>query len=346
MNRLQPALTCLVIVTGLVTLLASSLTDEDEDEPAVPVTVNYTLQTAGTGLSRALETRRGIASGMQLTGSYDANSGDGLSLDRSIVNFDATSGFSLQIVPSGDEVLTGTAMIDITSTIDYGLDRDPTVGRFSSDFDGTTTVVDVTSSGVDLLVGDATQAVSLSWSDFEAREDDADANLDERMASAAYNMLSAILRAVVAIENMVSDVESDRDMLESIGVVSTVDGLDVDCDNRQTDDGDSPMARLTWTFDATGTGQGELGAGDSFVAEYRNCRDSRTDRFLDGTVLFSDYFPDRGAGLRMLEVTAEISQLFNSEVAVADFDTVASAASPLYDGFLTLDYVEVNRSTL
>ena len=345
MNRLRFLLTGLVVATGLVTLLASSLTDEEEDEPAVPVTVDYTLQTPESGLSRALETRRAIASGVRLAGSYDANSGDGLTLDRSIVNLDATGGFSLQIVPSGDELLTGTAMIDVGSPIDFGLDRNPTTGRYSSDFDGTTTVVDVTSSGVDLLVGDATQPVSVSWSDFEAREDDADADLDERMASAAYNMLSAILRATVAVEDIVADVERERGMLESIGVVSTVDGLDVSCDNSATDGGDPAMARLTWTFDATGTGQGELGVNDSFVAEYRNCLDSRTSRFLDGTVLFSNYDPDRGAGLRTLAVTAELSQLFNSEDAVADFDTVASVASPLYDGFLTLDYVEATRST-
>ncbi len=340
MRKLRHVPLALVMAAGLLTLLASSLEEEDIILPPVPVTVEYRLETP-TSFKREQDSRDGTVTALVLTGDYrNANSGDGLSLNRTVVRLDTGGSFTLAIDATGNEMLEGTSEIDISSTLDFSLQRNPTGGGFESLFGNTRTIVEVlSSSNVNVIVGDD-DGLPLTWSAFVASEGEPADDLNVRMASAAYNMLSSILRAVLVIEDIVSDIETESSMLESMGSGTL---LTLECENRSTDEGDPPSASLKWIDDTTGAGQGDVGIDDSFEAFYTNCRDSVRNRFLDGRVELSDYLPDRGSGLRRLGVSAGLFDLFNSVDAVTEGITEPTVESPRYTGELTLDYREMDQ---
>lgn len=328
-----------IITLGLATLLGSELEERSPRLPPVPATVSFTVAGPGQGLARELATRTDRLDSLRLVGRYAADLGQRLTLTRTSVTFDAGSSFTLTVIPSdASELLDGAAEIDITEALDVGLARDPTDGQFTSQFDGTTTVVTASASGVDIEIGDAATATSLSWRDFSALAADDGAALDERMASAAYNMLRVVLRALRLAEDAIDDVEDNKGMLESMNLNTQ---LELPCDNG-SDDGNGESG-LIWRRDATGDGQGTIGRGDDFEARYDNCLRAARSRFLDGEIDIRDYLPQTGSAPRSLGADIEFGSLFVAENPV-DFATTPSASTPRYDGQIDISYVEAADS--
>lgn len=332
-------LLALVWLAGLITIVASSLTDEDPADPPVPVTVDFTIASLETPLSREVETRRVEIDDMLMGGRYDSTQGATLTLDRSSIELNNTSRFTVTVVAkTTDELLQGTADFDVTAPLDVGLDRNPTAGQFSTLFDGTTTLVSVTGSGVDTIIGDSMTTESYSWSDFSALEDDNDAALDLRMASAAYNMIEVVLRATLLLEDIITDVEDNKTVLEGMNLNQS---LALACDNAAADgDGESV---LFWTTDASGTGAGSIGDGDAFEARYENCRDTGRSHFLEGSVLLENYDPAGDTGFSIFNIDGDLRALFLADAQI-DLSTTPADASPRYNGTLFLFYVELEQT--
>ncbi|NND61432.1 MAG: hypothetical protein HKN49_14335 [Gammaproteobacteria bacterium] len=323
-----------VSLVGVVTLLASSITEEDGTiDPPVAVTVNYTV-TASTGVSREIDIRTDTLQTLTLSGSYSGFSGDGLTLDRASVTFAPSSEFDLSFTSkSADETLSGTTVIDVTDTIDFSLDTNPLSGQYVSDFDGTTTVVTIATDGVGIAVGSAA-AVDYTWAEFDALGNDTSVADDIRAAALALDMLDALVRALYFAELVITDVEANRTVLEGSNLNTPVA---IDCDNDATQG--TGQASLSWTSDASGDDQGVIGRDDSFRGRYRNCYVSERLRFIEGDIDISDYIPDRGDGLRRLGATVDLSDLFVAEGEI-DFNTPVAVDSPRLDGRFQLSYVE------
>ncbi|MDH3589184.1 MAG: hypothetical protein OEQ74_07260 [Gammaproteobacteria bacterium] len=338
MNVGKFAAMTLIWIAGVMTIIASSSTDDDEPVLAVPVTVDFTLTTLAVPLKRELETRTAELDTLSLHGSYSANQGDKLTLDRSSITLDTGSEFQITITAeTTEELLAGAADIAVSAAFDIGIGHNPVAGRFSSLFGGTTTVVTVTSGGVDVVIGGATTADFHSWSDFEDREDDENADLNLRMASAAYNMFDVVLRATLLAEDIIDDVEDNKETLE--GMFNSA--LTLTCNNT-ADEGEG-QSRLLWTADASGSGADLIGQGDAFEARYVNCRDANLDRILDGNMALANYNPDNDTGFSIFGIDATLFELFFSETPV-DIDTVIDATSPRYSGTLRLSYTETADS--
>lgn len=326
----------LVVTAGILTLLGSELEEREPSAPPVPVTVAFALTGPAVGLARELETRTATLGNLQLRGDYASQQGNRLSLNRTRVSLDPGSSFGIAVrAKSSSELLEGTAAIEIVDLFDIGVTRAPTTGQFTSDFDGTTTIVTATAAGAEVLVGDATAPAVFSWERFAGLADDAGAGLDVRMASAAFTMMRAVLRAVLLAEDLIDDIENNRTELEGIGVGTP---LTLDCTNT-TEDGDGE-SRLFWRRDAVGTGQGSVGIGDDFEARYENCRRARSRRFLEGEIFADDYVPQTGSGLRSFGIDLDLRSLFDAE-AMIDLDTTPSTSAPRYTGELSLSYTEI-----
>ncbi|MDH3645414.1 MAG: hypothetical protein OER80_01440 [Gammaproteobacteria bacterium] len=334
MNVSKPLGLGLIWAVGIITIIASSFQDEETVTPPVPVTVSYLLSSLTTPLARELETRSAELTVLSLSGSYNANQGDRLTLERNSIELDTNSGFVATVTPKTmDELLDGQTAFEVTVALDVGLGHNPVAGQFSSLFSGTTTLVTVTASGVDVAVG-AAAPESFGWSTFVAIEDDTNATLDMRMASAAYNMIEVVLRATQLAEDIVADIEANKASLEGMNIGTT---LALTCDNT-TDEGDG-QSRLLWTIDAAGTGQGVIGDNDAFEARYGDCRDATRSRYLDGEVLLDSYDPADIAELSIFAVNVDLRSLFVSET-LTDIDTTPSASSPRFNGQLALSYTE------
>lgn len=335
MTRTERLRVAIVVALGIATLLGSELEERTPSPPPVAATVSFTIDGPSPGFARELATRTDRLDGLRLIGTYASTLGDRLTLTRTTVTFDPGSGFTLTVIPSdADELLDGAADIDITEALDIGLTRDPTGGQLTSQYDGTTTVVTATTSGVDVEIGDAVTATSYSWADFVALADDDSAALDERMASAAFSMLRVVLRALRLAEDVIDDVEDNRDMLEAMNLNTQ---LEVPCDNG-TEDGTGESG-LIWRRDATGDGQGTIGRGDDFEARYDNCLRAARSRFLDDEIDIRNYLPASGTAPRSFGADIEFGSLFVAEDPV-DFSTTPSATAPRYDGPIDILYVE------
>ncbi|MBT8136641.1 MAG: hypothetical protein KJO54_06480, partial [Gammaproteobacteria bacterium] len=261
-----------------------------------------------------------------------------LTLDRSFVELNNTSRFTLNVTAkTTDELLEGTADFNVTAPLDVGLDRNPTAGQFSTLFDGTTTLVSVTANGVETIVGDSMTTDSYSWSDFAALEDDNDAALDLRMASAAYNMIEVVLRTSLLLEDIITDVEDNKTVLEGMNLNQS---LALTCDNTAADGNGESV--LFWTTDASGSGAGSIGDGDAFEARYENCRDSSRSHFLEGSVLLENYDPAGDTGFSIFSIDGDLRALFLADAEI-DLGTTPADASPRYNGTLFLFYVELEQ---
>lgn len=325
-----------MVALGIATLLGSQLEEREPSAPPIPVTVDFSLTGPASGLSRETDTRTATLAALDIRGDYPSQRSNRLSLTRTRVTFDAGSSFDLEILPqTTSERLQGTAAIELSQRLDLGVARDPTTGQFTSLFEGTTTLVNATASGAEVLVGDAAAPDTFTWQAFSAVADDNDAVADLRMASSAFNMMRVVLRAVRIAEDLIDDIENNRTTLEGMGVGSP---LTLGCDNG-TDDG-TGESRLFWRRDAVGSGQGSIGIGDDFEARYENCRRANRDRFLEGVLLASGYVPQTGTGLRSLGMDLDFRSLFDAETMI-DIDTTASGTAPRYDGQISLSFTEI-----
>lgn len=334
MNTTRLITLAVIVAAGLVTLFGSSLEERTPRPPPVPVTVDYALSGPSAGLSRETGTLTARLDNLDMGGSYASEQGQVMTLDRTALEFASGSSFSVTVIPKDDELLEGTAAIEITAPIDIGLSTNPVDGQFTSLFDGTSTVVTVVGGGVDVITGSAVSPQRYNWSEFRAFGGDDSAPPDTRMAATALNMLRVVLRAALLAEDLLDDVETHRVTLEGMNVGSS---LEIDCDNTATDG--ASEARLIWTSDAVGAGQGSIGSGDDFEARYRNCLRSNRGRFLEGDIIADNYSPAVGDGLRSFGINADLRNLFVAESTV-NVDTTPSDTAPRYDGQLTLRYQE------
>lgn len=335
----HPDLRLLMLLSmGWLSILASSLVEEEAEQPAVPVTVDFTLSSDDDGFGYDIDTRTDNVSNLVLSGSYEAFIGDALSLDRATIVFDMGSRFDLGVSPkTNPETLDASAVIEISSALAYRLGSTATAGVLTSTYDGTTTTIMVVSGGVELNIGaGATQL--FSWAAFDDLADDTDADVDARIVAIAYQRLADLVRAVLIAEDITRDIEDNRGMLEDSNLNIP---LELVCDNVAFD-GDG-QSSLLWTVDAPGSGSGMVGSGDSFQARYRNCLRTGRDRYLEGNIDLRGYIPDRGDGLNTLSGEAEFSTVLIAEDMI-DFNTTVSPQSPQVDGTLTFTYMETEAN--
>lgn len=328
----------LLWIIGIATIIGSSLEEERPPPlPPVPVTVQFSL-VAPSGLERKLETRTDDINGLTLLGIYSANQGEQLTLDRSTLALAVTSGFTVLTTADvgTDELLMGESFIVITALFDASLTGNPDSGRFTSDFAETTTTVTVTSSGVDALVEGSAGAVSYNWSEFESAEDDETLSLDLRMASAAYNILDAILVTARTTENLLYSIDDNKSMIEAMNLDSP---LSLSCDNTAT----NASLELRWTLDPAGSGQGTVSVGDEFEAEYSNCQTASLGVYLDGRILLDNYDPDENGSLETVGIIGDLNPLYLSDAAINSSPTPGSV-TPRLKGKLSISLQELSDS--
>lgn len=321
----------LIWAVGIATIVGSQL-QEDKPPPAppVPVTVQYDL--TADSLARDVGVRTSEVSDVLLSGNYSANQGNTLTLDRDSVVLDTSSKFTITITESSDDLPVDSAsLIEVADGIDLGL-ANPESGRFTSLFSGTTTSVTFTASGVDVLIEqpDATTD-QYSLTEFESAEDDNDATVDLRMASAAYNMFNVVLRTAILMEDIIDDIEANKTTLEAMGTGSP---LTLSCDNTTTS---GVTHTLEWRTDATDSGQGTIGALDAFEVVYTNCENRSRGYFLRGTIPLNRYNPADEGVLSTLGIHADLSLLYISDT---DNPTTPGSDSPRLNGELSLIYSE------
>lgn len=334
MNTRNASLLAIVVTAGILSALGSSLEERPPRAPPVPVDVEYAMSGPVDGLSRERETLLATVGLLDLSGSYRSTQGSRLSLDRTAIEIDSGSRFDLTITPKADDPLEGTTQIEISAPLDIGLATNPVAGQYTSLYDGTSTVITVAGNGVDVLTGSAASPERFGWDAFRALESDTAAPQHTRIASSALNMLRVLLRAALLAEDMIDDVEANRTVLEGMNVGSA---LELTCNNGSGDG--AAERRLIWTGDATGPGQGSIGAGDNFESIYRNCLRTARSRFLDGNMIARRYIPATGSGLHTFGIDMDLRNLFVSETMI-DIATRPSDTTPRLDGEFTLRYSE------
>jgi hypothetical protein len=183
----------------------------------------------------------------------------------------------------------------------------------------------------------------MSWGDFRDAADDADEDDDVRLASEAFNTITNVVELALLGEAVMNAIEDNRDVLEGMGLDEP---LSLDCDNAATEDGLGESV-LLWRVDASGSGEGDIGDGDSLEARYENCLtilNLRVSRFAEGTILIDDYRPARGDAPRTRGAQFDFSTLTVSEEQIT-ITTVPDPASPRVDGGLELLYQETIEPT-
>ncbi len=330
------SLLALLWTVGILTILASSLEEEGPpSNPPTPTVVDYSLTSLASPLTQDIDTRTVTLDDLILSGEYSANQGDKLTLDR-VITLDANSRYKITVTATDpDELLDGTADVEIAAALDVGLGHDPAAGQLTTLLDGTTTVVTVNGGGVDVVTGDSPTADFFSFDDFAAKEDDNDATVDLRMAAAAWNIIDVVLRATLLAESIIDDVESNKTTLEGMNLDSD---LALTCDNTAAEREGRYI--LFWTGDAAGSGAGTIGDGDAFEARFENCRNLDRERYRDGTVALDGYNPDDSDGFSIFGVEVEMTELFLAEGEVDDLLTTPTAESPRINGELFLFYIE------
>ena len=333
-----------VAVAGVISIVASSMFEEDQNDRNSPTTVDWTLSSLAAPIVRDRGDRTVTITKLLLAGSYDAEVGDDLTLDRDRTPIDATSGFDLELVADDpDQGLSGSLEMDVLARINFGLDEDPTTGQFSIIADGTTTLVTAQTDPNEVLVETGGgSGRRMSWGDFRDAADDENEDQDLRLASEAFNTISDVIELALLGEVVIGSTEDNRRELEGMGLDEP---LSLTCDNVATDGlGESV---LLWRVDAAGSGEGEIGDGDSLEARYENCLSNlnlRVSRFSEGTIVIDDYQPARGDAPRTLGAQFDFGTLTVSESQIT-ITTVPDPASPRVDGGLGLLYQETVEPT-
>jgi hypothetical protein len=327
-----------VIVTGVCTLLASS-TFEDKP-PDQTTSVDWLLGSLPAPLVRDRGDRTATITNLRIAGTYEATTGDDLTLDRDRTPIDTTSGFDMELVaddPEDDHALSGSLQMRVLAELDFGLDEDPTTGQFSIVADGTTTLVTAqTDPNVAVVVTGGGTTQNLEWGDFRGAADDDQADHQLRLASEAFNTISEIVKLARLGESLISETEDNRDTLENMGLDAP---LNLTCDSSGVVGQSQGESVLIWRIDAAGSDQGSIGNGDSLEARFENCFNSASDRFLDGTIVMDDYQPPRGDAPRTLGLDLDLATFFFAEAEVT-ITTVPDKSSPRVDGGLEILYDE------
>ncbi len=318
-----------LVFAGVWTLLASSTFEESAPDPQAEV--SFTLTT----LLAPLVVDDGIAltttTDLRVAGSYQADAGDPLTLQRDGLAVDTTSGFNLEVdAEDPDDTLTGNPAVDVTFPLRIDRDGEASQGQLAVD-DGTTTLVTVRDGGggVDVQTGTGPTRF-FDWQDFRDAAADTDVAEDARIAAFAYAQLPRVLRLSGIAEELVNAIVENERMLEGMNLNQP---LSLTCDRTGGE------RVLFWRTDAPGSGEGEIGAGDGFETRFDNCFDSRLQRYVDGTITLEDYDPEDGDGPRTLGGDFTFSALFVAEDEV-DLTTVPSPTAPRLSGTLSLAYDE------
>jgi hypothetical protein len=325
-----------IAATGIWSLLASSTFEDDDEQQDRPAVVDWRLGSLAAPLVRDRGDRTETITNLRLAGSYEATAGDDLTLDRR-VTIDDTSGFDLELIADDpDDGLSGTLEMEVLAGIDFDLaGDDPTTGQYSILVDGTTTLVTVQTNpdGVSVQSGGG-NAVHYDWGDFRDKENDQDAGRALRLASSAFNTIEHVVQLARVVETMMDETEQNREILEDMGLDEP---LELDCDNLATDDAGESV--LLWRTDAAGSGQGDIGNGDSLEARFENCRNAGVAIYREGTIVIAEYHPARGDPPRTRAGEIDFGTLFFAEDQVT-ITTVPEPASPRIDGGLDLLYEE------
>jgi hypothetical protein len=315
---------------GLWTLLASS-TFEEEPEPD-PAQVLFAL----SGILAPISIDDGViqseAINLRIAGDYLAAAGDPLTIARDGLTVDTTSQLNLLLAAvATDDTLSADAALDVTFNVSVNFVDDPTTGQFSVLDDGTTSLVNVQSNpaGVSVEVG-TDEARFLSWEQFRETIGNIDEDPAIRVAAIAWNQFPRTLRLARLGEEVAEEVEANKRMLEGMGLN---EALELDCDR------EGGERVLFWRTDAPGSGEGSIGAGDSFEVVTDNCFDRRLDRYTKGTIVLADYLPTEDVN-RTFGGALTFTGLFISEEEI-DITTVPSETSPRISGDLRLRYDEV-----
>jgi hypothetical protein len=328
-----------VAAASVLTLVASS--SFEDQGPKAPTTGDFVLGSLPAPLVRDRGDRTVTITALRLAGSYDARAGDDLTLERSNLTLDATSGFHVELLADDpNNGLSGSLTMSVLVALDVWIGHDPTVGQLSILADGTTTLVtpQQNPAGVTVETGNA-GGQTYTWNDFRDAADDDNAAHALRLAAEAYNTIADVMRLALLGEDVMAATERERDTLESMGLDSP---LDLSCDNLSSDAaGDSV---LLWRVDAAGSDEGKLGPGDGLEARFENCRDAVLERYREGTILIDGYTPARGDTPRTLAGQLDFGTLFIAEGQV-DINTVPDPASPRVDGGLDLQYDEALQTT-
>jgi len=334
-----------VAATGAISIVASS-TFEDDNDVTTRATVDWVLSSLAAPLVRDRGDRTVTITNLRLAGAYEADAGDDLTLDRDRTPIDATSGFDLELVaddPDDDAALSGSVQMDVLAQINFGLDEDPTTGQFSIIADGTTTLVTAETDPNEVLIEvGGGSGRRMSWGDFREAADDGDEDDDVRLASEAFNTITDVVELALLGEVVIDGIEANRDELEGMGLDEP---LALTCDNVVTDG--IGEAVLLWRVDAAGSGEGEIGDGDSLEARYENCLRNLSvlvSRFSEGTIVIDDYQPARGDAPRTLGAQFDFGTLTISESQIT-ITTVPDPTSPRVDGGLELLYQETIETT-
>jgi hypothetical protein len=330
-----------VAAAGVISIIASSSVEDDDDAPMTPATVDWLLGSLAAPIVRDRGDRTVTITNLRLAGAYSAEAGDDLTLDRDRTPIDATSGFDLELVADDpDEGLSGSLQMDVLAQINFGLDEDPTTGQFSIIADGTTTLVTAETDPNEVLVEiGGGSGERMSWGDFREAADDEDADRDLRLASEAFNTITVVIELGLLGEVVMDATEDNRDELEGMGLDEP---LELACDNPIADDDGERV--LLWRVDAAGSGEGDIGDGDSLEARYENCLNSSVSRYSEGTIVIDDYQPARGDAPRTLGGDFDLGTLTISETQIT-ITTVPDPASPRVDGGVDLLYQETLEPT-
>lgn len=331
----RPLLTAAVLAAGLWTLLASSTFEEGE--PDTQARVSFSLSSVvATPLALEDGTFESEISNLRVAGRYEDDLGDLLTLNRNnlIVDVSTSFDFSTDAVDVEDELVADLTFGTVFE-VSLDIDEDPTQGQFSVVIDGTTTLltVDDDREGFTLETG-GDEALFRDFEDFrDAVEDDDEDEPDEvRLSAASYAMIPLALQLARITENLADDIELNADTLEGMNLNQA---LSLTCSNAGGE------RFLFWRTDAPGTGEGEVGEGDSFELRVESCFDAVINRFVDGTIVLEDYVPiDDDLVERSFGAQIDVATLFISESEV-DLGTNASSTAPRISGRLLVSYDEV-----
>jgi len=176
-----------IYTAGVLTLLGSSITDEDDDDsPSVPTIIAFTMSTptsADLEISRgptASEPLNVLITNLRLSGEFEKQSGD-LILNTDALELDTSSFFEFDL--SGE--ITGSGRMEITQLYrrETESNPEPDFGQYSVEFEGDTSTL--TAQGGDgVLIDTPTQSsLAFSWSDLENEINETDSDINVRVAA-------------------------------------------------------------------------------------------------------------------------------------------------------------------
>ncbi len=288
-----------------VLLALGSSTFDDDEEPAPPVTVNFDVSNSGN--VRLMDgSTTDTVTGLTILGSFEKAADDRITLRQEPVLLGTGTAWAADVLRSSDpdDLLVGDFTADVTDTLQFGFDRQPSFGQFSSNFEGNTTIVTFSDTGAAVTVQTGTAAAqTLGFQEFRGALSDSDRNLDLRMASKAYRVLENLWQVTRISETLHREIEQQLSMLQSMGLQTS---LELNCDNPMSMN--MPSYVMRWLNDAADIGN--AGNGDNFSAIWRNCRISADGRWLEGEMEIENYQLANDMNPRSMSYTAEPRTLF------------------------------------